>query len=822
MMKVSENVLERILCALPPHLSERTWLRSAGGAKRRGERILYWTHHALRADENPALEVAVRFAVELGLPLLVYQGLSERYRFASDRHHTFILEGARDLETRYAELGISYALHVDREGKRYPRLATLVQSSAILVTEDFPIEATKLWTDRIAKSNTLPIVLVDTACVVPTRLVGKAYDRAFAFRDATAKLYDQRLKLDWPKPPTNVFAAVAPFESLRLTSQSIADIVAQCDIDHSIGPVSDTLGGSSEGYARWQSFRKNGLRGYAKRRNQIELDGTSRMSAYLHYGMVSPMRIAREASVDGAEKFLDELLIWRELAYAFCHYRNDLETDACLPAWAIETLSKHANDPRHCLSWETLTRARSGDRLWDAAQRSLIKHGELHNNLRMTWGKAILEWSRGHSSTLERLIDLNHRYALDGRDPASLGGILWCLGQFDRPFYPEQPILGTVRPRPLSVHRERTNIEAYEKKVDRPLVSSLPRIAMIGAGLGGLMCSRILVDHGLSVKCFEKSHRAGGRASTRKVESICQFDHGAQYFTLRDTYLKPYLESWCADNHVAPWLGRIVSINEPGQVADIATTPRFVGTPSMESLGIHLSTDLTMAWNTEVTSVVTMESSFRLRDRDNRDLGDFDIVLWNTPPPQVTKLLPDRCHWREELASVEMVPCWAVMLALQSRWNLPFDGAFVNQGKLAWIARDSSKPGRDALIDTWVLHSSDEWASENLDLTLEQAIACLIDEAGCMTGVSLPDTLVAQSHRWFYSKPKKSLPHRALWDPANRLGACGDWCGGPRVEGALKSGMALAGQVLGSLHEREIESLAQTVISSNPVQLELF
>ena len=183
-----------------------------------------------------------------------------------------------------------------------------------------------------------------------------------------------------------------------------------------MGPVADTRGGFEAGYARWQAFRKKGLRGYAKRRNDIEVDGVSRMSAYLHYGMVSPFRIAREASADGAEKYLDELLVWRELSYAFCYYRNELESDASLPAWAVATLSKHVMDSRNCLSWETLARAKTGVRLWDAAQRSLLKHGELHNNIRMTWGKAILEWSSDHRQSLERIIDLNHRYALDGRD----------------------------------------------------------------------------------------------------------------------------------------------------------------------------------------------------------------------------------------------------------------------------------------------------------------------------------------------------------------------------------------------------------------------
>ena len=818
--KIQEQQLEQLLSSLPQHLAERTWLRSAGRQDHLGEGVLYWTHHALRSDENPALEVAMHLAEQLKLPLLVYQGLSEKYRFASDRHHTFILEAARDLQTAYASLGIEHVLHVDREGARNPRLAQLARSSAVVVTDDFPIEATKEWTERLADANWGPIVLVDTACVVPTRLVGKAYDRAFAFRDATDKLYRARVGREWPTCLAKPTRSSPPFPSLVLKDKSIASIVSQCQIDHSIGPVADTRGGSEAGYRRWKQFRKNGLKGYAKRRNQIEIDGVSRMSAYLHYGMVSPFRIAREAAADGAEKYLDELLIWRELSYAFCYYRKELESDASLPAWAVETLSKHRTDPKTVLSWESLARGRTGSRLWDAAQRSLIKHGELHNNVRMTWGKAILEWSNGHAQALERLIDLNHRFALDGRDPASYGGLLWCLGQFDRPFFPEQPIFGTVRTRPVAIHAERTDLHAYEKRVDRPASTPTPRIAVIGTGLAGLLCGRILMDHGLTVQSFDKSRRVGGRACTRDCGDGWRFDHGAQYFTIRDPLLQPYLNSWIQDGHVGRWNGRIVSIEPDRTVRNVAEMDRFVGTPSMQSLGQHLSDGQAVTLEAEIAQVMRGKDRYRIFSKLGNDLGEFDIVLWNCPPIQVKTMLPELCEWSSQLNDVEMLPCWAVMLALNEPWDLPWDGAFINDGSLGWMARDSSKPNRVSAKETWVLHSTVAWAKDNLNETKENVIAKLIAEAERITGSKIPGLRTSSAHRWMYSRPAQALPCKSLWDEGNRLGACGDWCGGPRVEGAIQSGISLAGRVLGSLHERK--DIATQSDSDAPVQLELF
>ena len=184
--------------------------------------------------------------------------------------------------------------------------------------------------------------------------------------------------------------------SVCLTND-LPSLVAECEIDHSIGPVPHTRGGSAAGYARWDAFQAAGLAEYAKRRNDPLVDGTSRLSPYLHYGMVSPLRIAREAAAigtDGGEKYLDELLIWRELAYAFCFHTKNYENLAALPQWARETLAAHESDPRPAiLSWETLARGKTGDRLWDAAQQSLLMHGELHNNVRMTWGKALANWT---------------------------------------------------------------------------------------------------------------------------------------------------------------------------------------------------------------------------------------------------------------------------------------------------------------------------------------------------------------------------------------------------------------------------------------------
>ncbi|MFO0825372.1 MAG: deoxyribodipyrimidine photo-lyase, partial [Gemmataceae bacterium] len=351
---------------LPDHIAERLRPARAGSPAATGKFVLYWMHHALRAHENPALDAAISMAGRLRLPVFVYQGLSKRYRFASDRHHAFILQGARDVHAELAARGIGSAFHLERPGHRGPHLRTLAARAAILVTEEMPVDPIAGWVRRLQDAITAPVWLVDTACVVPMNLVGRAYERAFAYRDATGPLLERRLTQPWteqPDPAERFVPQDLPFEPVDLATADLRELIAACDIDHAVGPVPHTVGGSQAGYARWEAFKTKGLRRYADDRNDPLRDGASRMSAYLHYGMVSPLRVAREAAAvrgPGAEKYLDELLVWRELAYAFCRYRSDHESLSAVPKWAVETLRRHERDPRPALhDWETMARGRT-------------------------------------------------------------------------------------------------------------------------------------------------------------------------------------------------------------------------------------------------------------------------------------------------------------------------------------------------------------------------------------------------------------------------------------------------------------------------------
>jgi photolyase PhrII len=787
--------------ALPEHLAERTRPCGPSGPYPGGQFVLYWMHNALRAHENPALDAALAAGDRLGLPVFVYQGLSERYRFASDRHHAFILQGARDAHAELAARGVGSAFHLERSGHRGPYLRSLAARAAVVVTEDLPVDPIAGWVRRLSEVVAAPVWLVDAACVAPMNLVGRAYDRAFAYRAAARPLIDKRLTRPWPEQPNpreRFVPSDLPFEPVDLATADFAGLIAECDIDHAVGQAPHTVGGSRAGYARWEAFKAKGLRRYADDRNDALRDGVSRLSAYLHYGMVSPLRIAREAAAvrgPGAEKYLDELLVWRELAYTFCRFRPDHESLAAVPFWAVETLSRHEPDPRPALyDWETLARGRTGDLLWDAAQRSLVIHGELHNNVRMTWGKALLNWTPTAADALRLLIDLNHRYALDGRDPASYGGLLWCLGQFDRPHAPERPVTGVVRSRPTEEHAARLDPDRYLAKVSRPWRTPMPQVAVVGGGISGLTCARTLADHGIPVTVFDKGRGPSGRTATRRAEPGLSFDHGAQYFTARRPDFLRFVGAWQEHGIVAEWGGRVVKL-VGGAAADTSPQPRYVGTPGMSEVAAHLAADLAVRFETRITRVSRFGGAWHVADESGANTGPFDFLVVTLPAPQATELLASH-PLAAAAAAVPMAPCWAVLAAFDRPYEVPWDGAFIHDCPLTWACRNSSKPDRPVGPDCWVLHARPEWSAANLEETPEAVSPRLLDALTAATGVRPPPTVHLSAHRWRYSLGADPADRRALFDPATGLVVCGDWMAGGRIEGAFLAGVAASGHVL--------------------------
>ena len=244
--------------------------------------------------------------------------------------------------------------------------------------------------------------------------------------------------------------------------------LASLPIDHEIAPAPLT-GGSAEGAKTLARFVANNLARYDEARNHPDEDATSRLSPFLHFGHLSAHEVFAAVMTHerwttrrlgqkgggrregwwgvspGAEAFLDQLGVWRELAFNTCEYVQNYADYGSLPDWARKSLAKHRRDRRpHIYTIEQLETSATADEIWNAAQRQLVAEGWFHGYLRMLWGKKILEWSKHPADALAKMQSLMDRYSLDGRDPNSYAGYGWVLGRYDRP-WPERPVFGTVR-----------------------------------------------------------------------------------------------------------------------------------------------------------------------------------------------------------------------------------------------------------------------------------------------------------------------------------------------------------------------------------------
>lgn len=442
-----------------------------------GEFVLYWIQTTHRAHDNFALQYAVEQADALGVPVLVYHGLRPDYPWASDRIHTFILEGVVDLARDLAALGIQYAFHLDPgpdgAGPLVPArpaespLVSLARRAALVVTDYFPTFIVPRQTRALAAKVEAPVVQVESCTVVPLRWVEQEHKTARGIRPVLQRGLAHYLHRSHAVVPRVRRAIELPFDPVLPRAPrgrggvAIAELVAALPIDHTVTPSPTLKGGTAAGRKRLAWFIKHGLAHYTEDRGDPNIDATSRLSAYLHFGHLSPHEVllaCREAGpADQYAKFEDEAVTWRELAYHFVSRDARHRTVAAIPAWARQQLADHEADPREALyEAKTLERGETHSPLWNAFQRRLVRDGELHNYARMLWGKSVIGWTPNAARALQVLEHLNHKYALDGRDPGSYGGILWCFGKFDRPFY-RRPVFGTVR---------YMSLKAAEKKFD--------------------------------------------------------------------------------------------------------------------------------------------------------------------------------------------------------------------------------------------------------------------------------------------------------------------------------------------------------------------
>ena len=446
----------------------------------RGDFVLYWMTAFRRVRFNFSLERAVDWARQLHKPLLILEDLRCDHPMASARFHHFLVDGMIDNGRQVHSSKAVYYPYLEPDRRHGEGLLSrLGDQSCLVVTDDFP---SVFLTRRVAAADgqvSVRLEMVDSNGILPVGSSGRVFERAYSFR----RYLQKELCGDFPDfPASQPLQPTSDGGSLQDLVRSstlerwpaaplplVREHISALPIDSSIPPV-ELKGGGSAATQTLDCFLARGLDVYQDSARHPDLEATSRLSPYLHVGHIStheilerimrkeewsPFRLVSEARGQrqgwwgmraSTEAFLDQLLTWRELGFHACRHSCDYARYGCLPEWAQETLAMHQGDPRpHCYSLRELETAKTHDRLWNAAQNQLVGEGYIHNYLRMLWGKKILEWSPRPQTALRRMITLNDKYALDGRDPNSYSGITWILGRYDRAWGPQRPIFGKVR-----------------------------------------------------------------------------------------------------------------------------------------------------------------------------------------------------------------------------------------------------------------------------------------------------------------------------------------------------------------------------------------
>jgi predicted NAD/FAD-dependent oxidoreductase len=327
--------------------------------------------------------------------------------------------------------------------------------------------------------------------------------------------------------------------------------------------------------------------------------------------------------------------------------------------------------------------------------------------------------------------------------------------------------------------------------MNRATVPAEPTAAVIGAGLAGAACAERLTAAGWHVTVFDKSRGAGGRAGTRRLGTVIA-DHGAQFFSVRTAAFKAVVDRWLQAEIAAPWHGRIVSFGEDGEHTLCDDETRYVGVPGMSALTRWLLAGVRFEPSTRIASVRLEPTGWSLLDSRGRAWGSFDAALVAVPPAQAVEIAASQTPLTDQIRNVLMAPCWAAIAAFTPKLDLPWDAAHIAASPLAWAARNASKPGRNDSPDVWTLHAAPEWSAAHLDDPPPTAARRLLAAFADLAPARGATLLHLAGHRWRYARPVERREPRALFDPARRIGFCGDWTGHARLESAVLSGIALA------------------------------
>ena len=453
--------------------------------------VVYWMDRDMRIQDNWALIHAQKIALERKVPLIIIYNLVVNFLQGSYRQWDFKVRGLQEIQQTCAEKNIPFYLLIDTTGKQSPELIVGFcndHNVGILITDCSPLRIQRHWKEKIAKNISCAMTMVDAHNIVPVWIASNKQEYgAYTLRPKIHKLLPEYLD-DFPTVRKHPISYTKKIPTIHW--KKLLDIP---EVDKKNTPVTWIIPGEKHAKKTLQHFIKNKLDTYGTLRNDPLADAQSNLSPYLHYGMISPQRVAMEiidhvkfpiqkildslknktsvgtdqplTLIDHAGAFLEELIVRRELSDNFCWYNEHYDTTEGFPDWAKKSHRRFRHDKREYIyTLKQFEQAKTHDELWNAAQLEMVTTGKMHGYMRMYWAKKILEWTANVEDAMKIAIYLNDTYELDGRDPNGYAGIAWSIGGVhDRAWF-ERPIFGQIRYMARSGCEKKFDVKAYIKK----------------------------------------------------------------------------------------------------------------------------------------------------------------------------------------------------------------------------------------------------------------------------------------------------------------------------------------------------------------------
>ena len=330
-------------------------------------------------------------------------------------------------------------------------------------------------------------------------------------------------------------------------------------------------------------------------------------------------------------------------------------------------------------------------------------------------------------------------------------------------------------------------------------MGKMPSVAIIGAGLAGLTCGTALKGLVEKVTIFEKNVFPGGRINRFRAGEY-EFNNGAQYFTVNNPLFWNIVSAWQTQGFVRPWDGWIVELQKGQVINSDMATQRFVGVPRMQTVAENLARQCELVTSANISELERQdEGSWRLFNDRGDYLGAYDIVIIATPAHQVADLCRPVTAICDAADKVDMTVCWSGMFAFEKPLDIPYDAAFVLDSPLSWISRyQFTDAANDA--DCWVLHASPEWSQQYAASFRGRVMHALLDAFWEATDLSAEKPVSAGVQCWKQALPINPIDEDSLFDDSQAIGACGDWCTAPRIEGAVLSGFSMADRIMKYIH----------------------